>query len=505
MLTLHNILQGRLSFRLSLRVVAAVGVLLVASMLVMLHYSRKSIREETLYKAAHTLDATVMHIDNILLSVEQTTGNIFFGLMPHLDSREAVSIYCRKLVESNPYVTGCAIAFAPDHYEAGENFMAYFHRDSNGCISELPDFAGGSYTQQAWFTESMTNFMPRWMMPLGNDEVMPEALITFCLPIFEMPKGTAHPPASPSAWKPIGIIGVDVSLALLSEIVNAAKPSANSYSMLLADDGSFIVHPDTSRLTHGRGTSVSALSDQSSSVRQAAEAMLSGKEGYSAFTMKGREYYVFYKPFQRIRARGQWNDSLGWSVGIVYPKDDIFGDYSTLLTYVIVIAVAGLLLLFFLCRTIFHRQLQPLLMLSEAAQHIAQGNYDDTVPHTGQQDEIGRLQENFRQMQHSLSSRIRELEQLTTTLEERGDGLRAAYNRARKADGMKTAFLHNMTDQMLAPAEAICRNVETLSNGDADMQEAAEDIPRQGKTITRLLDHLINISDEEPGEGGLTA
>ena len=103
MLTLHNILQGRLSFRLSLRVVAAVGVLLVASMLVMLHYSRKSIREETLYKAVHTLDATVMHIDNILLSVEQTTGNIFDEA--NIPATETPSLLPSKTIETTQSLT----------------------------------------------------------------------------------------------------------------------------------------------------------------------------------------------------------------------------------------------------------------------------------------------------------------------------------------------------------------------------------------------------------------
>ena len=437
-----------------------------------------------------TLESTVLRIDNILLSVEQTTGNFYFGLLPHFSSRETVHTYCRELVESNPLITGCAMAFSPGYFEAGENYMAYFHRDDRGGIVESETFAGAPYTEQAWFTRPMNTFKPGWMLPLDNDVPASEPLITFTLPIYGPER------------KPVGVVGVDVSLELLSEIVDAAKPSPNSYCMLLSADGSFIVHLDSRRLAQDSRARASALADPSPSVRQAAEAMLSGEADYRRFRMNGQGYYVFYKPFQRVREYEQWNEELGWSVGIVYPENDIFGDYNRLLYYVLAIAATGLLLLFALCRYIFRRQLKPLLMLTESAQHIAQGNYSDTIPRSTQNDEIGHLQDNFGQMQQSLSSRIGELEQLTATLEERGAGLRAAYTRARKADGMKTAFLHNMTDQMLAPAEAIDRDVADLAGGNADTRGAADNIRRSGTTITRLLDHLINISDEEPEEGG---
>ena len=65
---------------------------------------------------------------------------------------------------------------------------------------------------------------------------------------------------------------------------------------------------------------------------------------------------------------------------------------------------------------------------------------------------------------------------------------------------MKTAFLHNMTNQMLAPADTIDRDVSALCNRSKDRQESgqlAESIMQNGATIADLLKNLINISDEE--------
>ena len=67
---------------------------------------------------------------------------------------------------------------------------------------------------------------------------------------------------------------------------------------------------------------------------------------------------------------------------------------------------------------------------------------------------------------------------------------------------MKTAFLHNMTDQMLKPAYAIQKDVETLNNYDkttstVSVGELVDDIEQNGTTITQILNNLINMSEKE--------
>ena len=97
-------------------------------------------------------------------------------------------------------------------------------------------------------------------------------------------------------------------------------------------------------------------------------------------------------------------------------------------------------------------------------------------------------------MQQRLSTYIGELEQLTDTLRERGEGLSQAYEEAQKADRMKTAFLHNMTNQMIEPSLSIDRDVNSLLEGGGNV---VDNIQMNGKRITDLLNNLLNMSDEE--------
>ena len=131
MIRLPGIIRKTLSVRVSLTIVSAIGVLLAVALLIMLRYSWEAIREEAVKDAEQTLETTVEQIDNVLLSVEQTSGNFYWDLMRHLDQPDRMYDYCQRIIETNPNITGCAIAFEPHYYqEKGQLFMAYYHRST---------------------------------------------------------------------------------------------------------------------------------------------------------------------------------------------------------------------------------------------------------------------------------------------------------------------------------------------------------------------------------------
>lgn len=501
MLKLPKIITKTLSIRLSLLATGGIALLLVSSLAVMYHLSRHAMRDKAMHNAEQTLEGTVQHIDNILLSVEQSTGNIYWDMLAHIDQPEQMYTYARRLVECNSYIVGCAIVFKPYFYPDRELFMAYVHRKGNS-VTETEDselvvsetFGSRPYTEQIWFTEPMATGHACWVGPLKGDDTEDEALTTFCLPIYD------------KTWQCVGVVGVDLPIDLLSQIILAAKPSENGYSTLLGRDGSFIVHPDEEKRLH-QTVFTQTEHGADPSVKEVAKAMVAGKTGFEAFRMDGRNWFVAFKPFHRVEVPGRSMEELGWSVGVVYPEGDIFGDYNRLILYVLAIAVGGLLLFFVLCRFVTHRQLQPLRLLTQSAQRIAEGNYGETIPHTHRKDEIGQLQDHFQKMQKALAKHSSELQQLTKTLDERRDILRKAYRQAQEADRMKTAFLHNMTNQMIKPSDAIVNSVTalcTLSHPTTSTIQQADHevgiIQQQGHVIIDLLDHLIHVAENETGK-----
>ena len=442
MTKLTDCIKGRLSVKISLMAVSAMAVLLIASLVVMLLYSRKKVKEETMARVTQTLDGTVQNIDNILLSVEQATGNVYYSLPSRINNPEALELYRRKLIDSNPYVADCTIALG------------------DTTVSES-----------------------KWTVkPVQEGK---EPLISFSVPLYN------------TAGQLAGYVGTDVSIGLLSRIVAQTKPSENSFCVLLDSVGNFIVHPDAEQLMQQSAIEISKAT-ANAELGEAVQAMIAGQTDYRTFRLWGTDFYVYFKPFSRSSVRGRAIGHLGWSAGIIYPERDIFGDYNNLQYYVLVISIIGLLLTFLLSHAVIKSRLKPLLMLTSQAQHIAAGNFSEPIPDSKHIDEVGRLQDNFQLMQRSLATQIDELESLKNTLYQRCEGLRKAYDQAKKADRMKTSFLHNMTNQMMEPAVAIEQDVQQLcSQSDRDTAQLVSDVQKKGKAITELLKNLISMSDDE--------
>ncbi len=483
-----------LSVRISLMVVSLIAVFLLSTFIIIFYYSQKVLREEALQEAKQTLESTILQIDNVLLSAEQASGNDYWDLLQHLNQPEQMFNYGRQLLNSNPYITGCAIAFEPYFYpEQGEYFMAYVHRSktgdlktSNSPIIQATTFGNKPYTQQIWYYQPRDTRRAYWLNPIKEDSTdITESIITFSLPIFQQDKV-------------VGVMAVDVSLQQLSQIVEEAKPSPNSYAILIGSDGSYIVHPDKTKFSKKDFSTKSEFSEIQSIVKD----MMKGKTDYKSVTIGDMDAYVFYKPFKRVAVPGRTMENLGWSIAIVYPEDDIFGEYDLLLTIALIIAIVGLLLLFIFSRVVTHRQILPLRHLAASVQSIAEGNYNTPICDCHQIDEVGRLQENFQAMQQSLANRVGELQQLTATLQEQGRITKEAYEQAKEADRMKIAFLHNMTNQMLAPAQMMSDNVSLLCDQNQiktteEVGYIVKDIQQQGQTITELLNQLLKVSREQ--------
>ena len=494
-------IKQTLSIRLSLMMVLAIGMLLIVALIVMFHFSWLAMKAEARGDAEQTLEGTSQQIDNILMSVEQSAGNIYFDMIMHLDEPEMMATYCERLVRGNPYIVGCAIAFKPYYYPDKELSMVYVHHkdyeidtDGKAELVTQTTFTDRPYTKQVWYTEPMNTGRALWTDPLKNEATEDEPLVTFCLPIYDKSQAC------------VGVLAADVPISHLSQIVLAAKPSPNGYSTLLADNGSFIVHPDTTKLNY-QSVFYQIYEGADHSLLEAAEAMVAGEEGYKPFYVDGKKWHVFYKPFKRAAAPGRITSDLGWSVGVVYPNDDIFGMFNRLLYMLIAIAFLGLLVFYLLCCTITHRQLLPLIMLTDYTQRIANGNYHEKIPSSDREDEIGRLQGHFQSMQASLAKHIDELEELSTTLKERNEELAKANEQAQRADRTKNVFLHNMTNQMVDPSNQITVNVTSLCDlyESGNMEEAEpviDTISQQSKVMVEVLKDMLLTADNKTETGG---
>ena len=385
----------RLDKKLSLWVVLFATVILVASLGFMFGVSRKAIRQEAINHATEILENTTLRVNGILDQVVVATNNTDWLVSRHLDSPDSMFVFSRRILENNPNLNGCSIAFEPDYFkEKGRYFSAYSYNDNGTILTTQEGNDHYQYFYLDWYQLCKLLDRPVWTEPFmdnnPDDICSPDMIVSYCKPLKD------------NTGKYVGTISVDLSLSWLSQMISAVKPYPNSYSMMIGQGGTFFVHPDSTKLLY-QSIFTESLVHEDSAMVELGHAMQRGEEGMRQMVIDGMACYVFFKPL----------GETGWSVAIVCSENDIFGAFYRMRRAVIFTVLAALLLMMLICSRIIRHELKPLTHLSKQAETIASGNFGMTLPDDGRRDEIGQLTQSFTNMQHSLVSYIDELKQTT--------------------------------------------------------------------------------------------
>lgn len=388
-------IQKSLSTRLSLLIVIFSTAILVTSLGFLFRVSSQAIRQEAISRATQSLENTALRVQGILDRVKVATDNTAWLITRHLDGPDSMFVYSRRILENNPDLDGCSIAFEPDFFKEKGRWFSAYSLNSNGTIQTTQE--GNPYYEyfyMDWYQLCKLLDRPVWTEPFAdyNPEGIysPEMITSYCKPIKD------------SDGKYIGTISVDLSLNWLSQTISAVKPYPNSYSIMIGRGGTYFVHPDTNKLFY-QTIFTETLEHEDTALVSLGHAMQNGEEGMKQLKIDGENCYVFYKPL----------GETGWSTAIVCPESDIFGSFNRMKTSIMLAVGAGLLLLLFASIRIITRELKPLKQLASQAETIASGNFEKTLPDSNRFDEIGQLSHSFKDMQHSLITYIDELK--TTT------------------------------------------------------------------------------------------
>ena len=392
---LFQYLRKNLSARVGLWVVLFASIIFLLAFGFIFFQSRVAVRNEAFSRAEEVLDNTVQRVTALLDRVETAANNMAWLIPRHLDAPDSMFVYSRRILENNPELNGCSIAFEPYYFkERGKYFSAFSLNDGNSIQTTQEGNENYEYFTMDWYQLVKLLGRPSWTEPFfdynPNNIYSKDMIASYCRPILD------------KEGRYVGTMSVDISLNWLSETISAVKPYPNSYSIMTGLGGTFFVHPDSTKLFYQ--TIFTETLDHEDPARSAlGYAMQRGESGRKLLTVAGKENYVFYKPLA----------DTGWSVAIVCPESDIFAGLNRMQHVVLFICILGLLLMLFVCSRIVSRELKPLSHLTHQIEVISSGELDKALPDNRRIDELGRLYQSFSNMQRSLVSYIQEMRQTT--------------------------------------------------------------------------------------------
>lgn len=475
------LIRQRLSLRLGLVIVLIVTVAFTLLFSYLFSRNKRYIQRAAIERATQLLDNTVERIHGIMDETETVTNFMALTVPRHLHP-DSLLAFSRRALEENDFLTGMAISMEPNFFpEMGRYFSAYSLRHRYGSVlsgDSITTVREGpfEYFDAVWYATPRTLGTACWVDAFDdyNEGTLscPDIMSSYCCPMRD------------ADGRYLGSITASLTLKWLSQMVTAIPAYPNSSAIMIGRDGTYLVHPDTTKLfrqTIFTDAAPSARHD----IEQLGRAMIAGRSGMMETTVDGRDTFIFYAPLERT----------GWSIAIVCPASDVFARYNHLLLVVRIVIGVGLLLLLLFCYQTVRRALLPLKQLDEQAQRIADGHFDEPIPPSPRFDSIGRLTNSFFLMQQSLVHSVNTIRSVNEELEQRNEELARAYQLKLEANRKKSEFIRTMYHEIRTPLNIISGFAQVLAashnsipadevaNITARMTESAADITR----LTRQL------------------
>jgi len=481
---LYDRIQQTLSLKLSLRLLSVTMVICLVSIGFFFFHSRGILQREVSHRAFLSLENTASHVNSLLGEVETATLNTEWLVNAYMQP-DSLLAFTRRITELNPNIHSCFVTTEPYYFQQfGRYYSACSMRMGDSVVTvRETDY---DYYGKAWYKIAKQRSEPCWIDPYDASDQgtlsAPYMICSFSVPLYDARR------------RFVGVLASDISLKKISDEIASQKSYAGSYYMMLGHDGRYFVHPDTSKLVSKTIFTDADPNRQTDQIALGHE-MIAGKRGSMQVVIDGKVCQVFYMTLKHTP----------WSLALVCPESELLSSYNKLFYLILFISSAGLLLLLLLCHRTVAYFVAPLNHLAQQARSIAEGQFDGQVPHTSRFDSIGRLQNNFADMQLSIASHVRAIQETNEQTKLSNENLLKANQMVEESQRKKKAFVQNMTHQIRTPLNIVLGFAQVMRDNhhaipQEELQDMCDMMEHNTVVINRMALMLLDSSPQSRAE-----
>ena len=306
-------------------------------------------------------------IHDVMSDVVVAVRNNIFDIERHLNEPEQMQAIMERMVTQNPHIRRCNISFVDDNMQVADS--AY------------------------------------WSEPFFDAQDAKTPLVAYRYPVHD------------AQGRVLAILDADLPLGFIRQImqeqdsifgIESFMAPGQMKSFVLSRNGTYITHPDLRRIQKGNFfIHVKDADDPGvaeKTVKEIKARNKSTKETENVMMVNGKKSYVFYSPLT----------GTDWILTVTIPTFalDLLGKvFVVIISYFIIVV---LMVTFLVCFLTIKRTAKPLKHLANAADKVAQGQFDTPLPTVKHRDEISQLRDSFENMQHSLTEYMENLKKTTS-------------------------------------------------------------------------------------------
>ena len=354
-----------------------------------------------------------------------------------------------------------------------ENIRAVWFADTDASMAAMSDGyiteEGWDITTRPWFgciEKNATVFTVPYV-----DDATGETVLTIASPIFD------------TMGKGIGVAGMDISLEAVMRSLSEYKIGDNGYVMLLAEDGTFIYHPQADVI----GTNINDMNIS----KNVSTALANKTEGLMKYKIDGQSKVGYLANVGETGYR-VITSITNWEYN--------FSILSMIIMFVVIFAVGNLIIIISM-RLAAAQIVRPLGELNNAAMKLAEGDLDVEL-NVSSEDEVGDLGRSIEKTVARLKEYIDYIDEISEVLAQIANGKLAIslkYAYVGEFQKVKEALIH-ISESINEVMHNIKDSSEQVSVGSDDLAKAAQGLAEgaesQAAAIEELVATAVTVADQ---------
>ncbi len=277
-----------------------------------------------------------------------------------------------------------------------------------------------------------------------------------------------------AAGNTLGVVGGDLSLKTLVQIINSLDFSGMGYAFLVSGDGKILVHPDKEQVMK----TLSEVYPQNTPKIAT---------GFSEAELHGHTRILAFTPIKGL-------PSVTWYLALSIDKDKAYAMLSKFRVSAIAAALISIVAILVLLGLLIRLLMQPLHLMGRAMQDIAQGEGDLTKRlAVTSRDEFGVLGDAFNQFVERIHRSIWEVAGTAHKLHDVSQLVVNASNSSMAnsdEQSNRTNSVAAAINELGAAAQEIARNAADASHHASDANHQAEDGKQVVEQTIRAMNEL---------------
>jgi phosphoserine phosphatase RsbU/P len=389
-----------IAWRMTLLILVGAGCILGAIIGYSYVTARRLLEQELREKACYLATATASQIETVQRAVEKVGQGTAMHFTGAPMAPEDIYALLESTVRRNQEVYGAGFAPSPACFDAFGRQAPYVCRTATNDAMRKVSLAEGGYRYEVWDWYTLPRDLGKavWTEPYFDEGAGNILMVTYATPCYTGPSNDFF-----------AVVGCDVSLSWLTELMASLNLGKRGYAFLISGNGTYITHR---RKDFIMNETVFSVAEESGidALRDIGRRMVHGETGFGELIsfVTGEASWFAFAPVPSTR----------WTVGLVFPKEELLGKVFSLSRDLSAFGVIGFALLLLVSLVIARSISRPLQQLEAATRTLSTGNLDAALPVISGEDEVAHLARSFEVMRKNLKTHVEKL-RVTTAAKER--------------------------------------------------------------------------------------